>query len=95
MGVTALEYDTDRIFSRRRPLIDNDRALELIESAARTQPLCPCGSHTVTVARDDSVRISCATLQQPAGIVRRILTLDFAYPHINREVIDLTEWAVA
>jgi hypothetical protein len=76
-------------------LIDNDRALEIIESAARTQPLCPCGSHTVTVARDDVVRISCATLQRPTSIVRRLLTLDFVYPHIDRVVIDLTEWVAA
>lgn len=76
-------------------MIDNDRALELIENAARTQPLCPCGSHTVTVARDGVVRISCATLERPTGIVRRILSLDFAYPHVDREVVDLTEWAAA
>jgi hypothetical protein len=76
-------------------LIDNDRALEIIESAARTQPTCPCGSHTVTVARGDIVRLSCATLHRPRSIVRRLLTLDFAYPHIDRTVIDLTEWAAA
>ena len=76
-------------------MIDNDRALELIESAARSQPSCPCGSHTVTIARDDIVRLSCATLERPAGIARRILTLDFAYPHIDRKVIDLAEWAAA
>lgn len=76
-------------------MIDNARALELVEQAERQTPLCTCGTHTLPVARPGGVWLACASLSQPKSVVRQILTLDFAAGHTDRQIVDLTDYEAA
>lgn len=76
-------------------MLDNDRAVELIEGAIRAEPFCWCGSHTVAVARDGGVSLSCATLTRPKPRLRRLLTLDLISAHLDRQLMDFAEWKAA
>ncbi len=77
-------------------MIDNSQALDLIEQAEREIPVCSCGMHTLAAARRDAVWLTCASLtKQPKGIVRKLLTLDFAAFHFDRRIVDLSTLEVA
>lgn len=76
-------------------MVDNDRAVELIEGAVRAEPYCWCGSHTVAVARDGGVWLSCATLTRPRPRLRRLLALDLISAHLDRLLVDFAEWEAA
>jgi len=77
-------------------VIDNSQALDLIEHAQRTTRTCSCGGHTLAVARPDAVWLTCASLtQQPKGVVRKLLTLDFAAFHVDQRIVDLSTLEVA
>jgi hypothetical protein len=43
---------------------ENQRAVDLIESAERAAPYCPCGSHMVAVSHDTQVWLECAELSR-------------------------------
>jgi len=62
------------------------RALDLIESAIRSQPYCPCGEPTDAVARDGEIWLDCVTLREDKGVLQRLMTLDFA-THLSRPVV--------
>jgi len=52
--------------------------------------------HTLAAARRDAVWLTCASLtKQPKGIVRKLLTLDFAAFHFDRRIVDLSTLEVA
>jgi hypothetical protein len=89
-----LGYDTERTVSLQikgeRSVIDNTQALERIEQAEREAPFCVCGAHTVPVGRPSGVWLACASLEQPKGLVRKLLTLDFAASHTNRRIVELS-----
>ncbi len=69
--------------------IDNDQALELIEEAAREAPFCLCGEPTVPVGRRAGVWLECASLLERKGALRRLLSLDLAFAHTRRPIVDL------
>ncbi len=76
-------------------MLNNDRALDLIEGATRANPSCWCGSHTVAVAREGGIWLSCATLAQRKPRLRRLLSLDLMGAHLDREILDFAEWQAA
>jgi hypothetical protein len=76
-------------------MMDNTRAVDLIERAIRSEPFCRCGSHTVAVARDGGVSLSCATLTRPTPRLRRLLTLDLVGAHLDRRLMDFEDWKAA
>ena len=73
----------------------NDQALERIEGAMRETPFCPCGAPAVPVGRSGGVWLECASLQPAKGILRQLLTLDFAANHTRRLIVDLAIEAAA
>jgi hypothetical protein len=76
-------------------MIDNYRAVELLEQAERDTPTCACGLHTLPVAREGGVWLACASQVEPKGPFRRLVTLDFAGGHTDRQIIDLGELEAA
>jgi hypothetical protein len=76
-------------------MLDNDRAVDLIEGAVQAEPFCWCGSYTVARARDGGVWLSCATLIRSRPLLRRLLTLDLAVHHLDRQLLDFADWTAA
>ncbi|MBF6604568.1 MAG: hypothetical protein IVW53_03195 [Chloroflexi bacterium] len=75
--------------------MNNDQALELIEGALRETPTCDCGAATVPVDHADVIWLECSTLAARRGVLRQLLTLDFAAAHSRRPVVDASHLAVA
>ncbi len=75
--------------------MNNDKALELIEGALRETPTCGCGAATMPVDHADVIWLECSTLATHRGVLRQLLTLDFAAAHSRRRVVDASELAVA
>jgi hypothetical protein len=70
-------------------MIDNTRALELIEDAQQNTRICGiCGQPAVPVARSGGVWLVCASLVQQKGLMRRLVTLDMATGHTNRLIFE-------
>jgi hypothetical protein len=69
-------------------MIDNARALELIEDAQQQTRICGCGQPTVPVARPGGVWLTCASLTEPAGRLRRFVTLNFGLGHTDRLIFE-------
>jgi hypothetical protein len=68
---------------------ENQRAVELIESAERSAPFCLCGSHMLAVATGDEVWLECAEQRREktglAGLVARLT----AFSHTRRMITQL------
>jgi hypothetical protein len=68
---------------------DNQRAVELIESAERSSPTCLCGSHMLAVAHGEQVWLECAALSTEktglAGLVARLTS----FSHSRRMIMEL------
>jgi hypothetical protein len=68
---------------------ENQRAVELIESAERSSPYCLCGSHMLAVARGEEVWLECAGQATEktglAGLVARLT----AFSHTRRMIMEL------
>ena len=78
------------------PMIDNDKALDLIEQAERQTPLCSCCTPTVPVGHPGGVWLECSTLQGPRLRGSRWLQpLDLFSPHLRRLVVDFSEGVAA
>lgn len=70
-------------------MIDNWRALELIERAEREAPFCACGQPNVPVGRNGGVWLECASLQTlPDGRIRRLLSTLDSRAHTRRLIVD-------
>jgi hypothetical protein len=68
---------------------ENQRAVDLIESAERAAPYCLCGKHMVAVAQDEQIWLECSSRMEEktglAGFVARIT----AFGHTRRMIMDL------
>jgi hypothetical protein len=68
---------------------ENQRAVELIESAERSSPYCLCGSHMLAVARDEEVWLECAGQATEktglAGLMARLTS----FSHTRRMIMEL------
>jgi len=68
---------------------DNQRAVDLIESAERSAPYCLCGQHMIAVADSEQIWLECSSRGEEktgfAGFVSRITTLG----HTRRMIMEL------
>jgi hypothetical protein len=68
---------------------DNARAVDLIESAERSAPYCPCGRHMVAVAEGGRIWLECSGRGQErsglGGLVARLT----AFSHTRRMILEL------
>jgi hypothetical protein len=68
---------------------ENQRAVELIESAERSSPTCLCGSHMLAVAHGDAVWLECAEqTREKEGLAALIGRLT-AFSHSRRLLMEL------
>lgn len=64
-------------------------ALEIIEHAERATPYCDwCSLPTIPVARGEEIWLECQRLSVEKSLARRLLTLDFAFGHTTRMILD-------
>lgn len=67
---------------------ENQRAVELIESAERTA-YCHCGSHMLAVAQGDEIWLECAEhTKERAGVAALVARLT-ALAHSRRRIMEL------
>jgi hypothetical protein len=52
-------------------MLTNEQALERIEAAFSSEPLCSCGEPTTVVARGGDLRLVCVTQDRPLGRILR------------------------
>lgn len=75
-------------------MYDRAQALDLIERAIDAEPYCPaCESPTEIVDRDGVLILRCAAAAAPHGVLARIGAA--ILPHLQREVVDLSEGIAA
>ena len=68
---------------------DNERAVDLIESAERSAPYCLCGKHMVAVAKDEQVWLECSSrLDEKTGL-SGFVTRITGFAHTRRMILDL------
>jgi len=66
----------------------NEHALDLIETAMRQDPWCPCGEPTTVVARDGLILLECRTVAEARSPVRRLVAAAFAPAHLARPIVE-------
>ncbi len=68
---------------------ENERAVDLIESAERSAPYCPCGRHMIAVADDDRIWLECSSKSEektgPGGLFSRLT----AFAHSRSMIMEL------
>lgn len=68
---------------------DNQRAVELIESAERSAPYCLCGSHMLAVAHHDEVWLECAEQGRSKRGITGLVARLTAFTHTRRMITQL------
>jgi len=75
-------------------MYDRARAIDLIERAIDADPYCPaCDSPTEIVDQDGVLFLRCSAAAAPHGILARIGAR--ILPHLQREVVDLSDGIAA
>jgi hypothetical protein len=68
---------------------ENQRAVDVIESAERSAPYCPCGRHMIAVADGAQIWLECSGRGQEktgfAGLLARIT----AFSHSRHVILEL------
>ncbi len=73
-------------------MIDNDRALELLEQAQQETPFCTCGMPTVPVGRQGGVWLECSAMQGPSRWRDRLVPAATpGHGHVKALIVDLTQ----
>ena len=78
--------------TRPAPLLterENQRAVELIESAERSSPTCLCGSHMLAVAHGDAVWLECAEQTRSKEGLAAFIGRLTAFSHSRRLLMEL------
>jgi hypothetical protein len=68
---------------------DNERAVDLIESAERSVPYCACGSHMVAVAHDSHIWLECLNQTQPKNGLSGFYARITSFTHTRRMIMEL------
>jgi hypothetical protein len=68
---------------------ENQRAVDLIENAERSNPSCPCGAHMLAVAHDDRVWLECAQRNSQKQGLSSILARLTAFSHSRHMIVEL------
>ena len=71
-------------------MIDNRKAVDLIERAHDAQPFCRCGRHTTMLERAGRIWLACSSFDAPReGTIARVLSVLTAGAHTRELVLDL------
>ena len=71
-------------------MIDNGKAVDLIERAHDAQPFCRCGRHTTLIERAGRIWLVCSSFDEPReGTIARVLSAITAGAHTRALVLDL------
>jgi hypothetical protein len=71
-------------------MIDNRKAIDLIERAHDAQLFCRCGRHTTMIERAGRIWLVCSSFEEPReGIIARVLSAITAGAHTRQLVLDL------
>jgi hypothetical protein len=71
-------------------MIDNRKAVDLIERAHDAQPFCRCGRHTTMLERNGRIWLACSSFDEPReGTIARVLSVLTAGVHTRELVLDL------
>jgi len=71
-------------------MIDNRKAVDLIERAHDAQPFCRCGRHTTLIERAGRIWLVCSSFVEPReGTIARALSAITAGTHTRELVLDL------
>ena len=68
---------------------ENQRAVDLIESAERSAPYCLCGAHMIAVAHDEQVWLECADQGTEKSGIGAILARLTSLGHTRRMIMEL------
>ncbi len=71
-------------------MIENHKAVDLIERAHDAQPFCRCGRHTTLIERAGRIWLVCSSFDEPrVGTIARVLSVITAGAHTRELVLDL------
>ena len=68
---------------------DNERAVDLIESAERSAPYCLCGRHMIAVADGGSILLECSSRTEQKDGLSGLLARVTAFTHTRRMIMEL------
>jgi hypothetical protein len=68
---------------------ENERAVDLIESAERSAPYCHCGRHMIAVADEGRIWLECSGRSGDQTGLAGILARLSAFGHTRRLIMDL------
>jgi hypothetical protein len=68
---------------------ENQRAVDLIESAERSAPYCPCGRHMLAVADGGQVWLECASRSEEQSGISGFIARLTAFGHTRRLIMEL------
>lgn len=68
---------------------ENERAVDLIESAERSAPYCLCGRHMIAVAEGDSIVLACSGRTERKSGLAGVLARLTAFAHTRRMIMEL------
>jgi hypothetical protein len=68
---------------------ENERAVDLIESAERSAPYCPCGRHMIATAEGTQVWLECVSRTEEKSGVSAMFSRLTALGHTRRMIMEL------
>lgn len=68
---------------------ENERAVDLIESAERSAPYCLCGRHMMVVADSDSIALECSSRTEERSGLAALFARVTAFSHSRRTIMEL------
>ena len=68
---------------------ENQRAVDLIESAERAAPYCSCGKHMIAVAAGDQVWLECASRSEERAGISGLVSRATSFAHARRLIMEL------
>ena len=77
--------------AQRAPFLterENQRAVDLIESAERSSPYCLCGSHMIAVGHGEEVWLECSTRSEASAGLAGFFAKITAIGHTRRMIME-------
>lgn len=68
---------------------DNQRAVDLIETAERSAPYCLCGAHMLAVAHAEHIWLECSTQSKPRRGLSALAARFTSFTHTRRMIMEL------
>lgn len=68
---------------------DNQRAVDLIESAERSAPYCLCGAHMIAVAESQQIWLECSERSHSKRGLSGFFARLTAFTHTRRMIMEL------